>query len=527
MTFPVHTMTDPLSIVGTATGLALGTLGFMLQTIALLEQAGRDYRNYPGRLSDFKRQLWQCEAQLEDWKTRWDGFSDKAYKEFWGDSYEEIKNWCADTGKLCGEIGRELRGEGSKGNSGKAKAVVKRAWSVLTTKGFSKKAKARLKANGKVSTVANGQPTAGSKQITPIQKIAFALYKSGKLRQQLDDLSKAIDNLDKFSRIQFRRQQRSNSTNSPTKEELKRAKRLMEFVEGLTNFAGRVHEVQKGLDSVEKTRLWALELRLPDNKGNAFEWDKTDKIDIDFALHVKDQQSQWASRRIRVYHYRSSDLDVAFLTKAITEGLLDATLGSKGKANQSFGVLNPSTGQRSHSYRKLLQDGILRDKEVYKAWEGDRANLIFGFINWTILLWGTNWTTHPCCCGLRFEQISLNDRQHTLTAVKDDCHGDLGIKKKLLLLGMTLAELTMARSLQIDKTKVASANESNIQFIVNKGKGHKTISRDRVLQKIRKRSGSDRFTEAVAYCLDNESVANMEDFRASFIDHYIRNIFEP
>lgn len=501
----VHTMTDPLSIVGTATGLALGTLGFLLQTIALLEQAGRDYRNYPGRLSDFKRQLWQCEAQLEDWKTRWDGFSDKTYKEFWGDNYEEIKNWCADTGKICSEIGRELRGEGSKG---KAKAVVKRAWFVLTTKGFSKKAKARLKANGKVSTVANGQSTAGSKQIVPIQKIAFALYKSGKLKQQLDDLSKTIDTLDKFSRIQFRRQQCSNSTDSPTKEELKRAERLMKFVEGLTNFAGRVHEAQKGLDSVEKTRLWALELRLPDNKGNAFEWDTTDEIDIDFALHVKDQQSQWASRRIRIYHYRSSNLDVASLTKAIMEDLLDATLGSKGKAKQSFGVLNPSTGKRSHSYRKLLQDGILRDKEVYKAWEGDRAN--------------------PCCCGLRFEQMSLNDRQHTLTAVeKDNCHGDLGIKKKLLLLGMTLAELTVACSLQIDKTKVASANESNIQFIMNRGRGHETISRDRVLQKIRKRSGSDKFTEAVAYCLDNESVANMENFRASFIDHYIRNIFEP
>ena len=178
--------------------------------------------------------------------------------------------------------------------------------------------------------------------------------------------------------------------------------------------------------------------------------------------------------------------------------------------------------------RKLLQDGILRDKEVYKAWEGDRANLIFGFVNWTILLWETNWTTHPCCCGLRFEQMSLNNRQHTLTAVeKDNCHGDLGIKKKLLLLGMTLAELTVACSLQIDKTKVASANESNIQFIMNRGKGYETISRDRVLQKIRKRSGSDKFTEAVAYCLDNESVANMENFRASFIDHYIRNIFEP
>ena len=124
--------------------------------------------------------------------------------------------------------------------------------------------------------------------------------------------------------------------------------------------------------------------------------------------------------------------------------------------------------------------------------------------------------------------MSLNDRQHTLTAVeKDDCHGDLGIKKKLFLLGMTLAELTMACSLQIDKTKVASANESNIQFIMNRGKGRETISWDRVLQKIRKRSGSDRFTEAVTYCLDNELVANMDDFRALFVDHCIRNIFEP
>lgn len=451
--------------------------------------------------------MWQCEAQLEDWKTRWDGFSDKTYKAFWGDNYEEIKNWCADTGKLCGEIGRELRDEGSKGNSGKAKAVVKRAWSLLTMRGSSKNARARLKANGKASAVANGQPTAGSKQIAPTQKIAFALYKSGKLRQQLDDLNKAIDNLDKFSEIQFRRQQLSNSTDPPTREELRRAERLMKFVEGLTSFAGRVHEAQKGLDSEEKTRSWALELRLPDNKGDALKWDTMGEIDIDFALHVKDQQSQWASRRIRIYH-RHSDPDVASLTKAITEGLLDATPGSKGKAKQSFGVLDPSAGQRSHSYRKLLQDGILRDKGVYKAWEGDRAN--------------------PCCCGLRFEQMSLNDRQHTLTAVeKDDCHGDLGIKKKLLLLGMTLAELTMACSLQIDKTKGASANESNIQFIMNRGKGHETISRDRVLQKIRKRSGSDRFTEAVAYCLDNESVANMEDFRAPFIDHYVRNIFEP
>ena len=525
MTSPVHTMADPLSIVGTATGLAFSTLGFLLQTITLLEQTSRDYRNCPGRLSDFKRQLWQCEAQLEDWKTRWDGFSNKTYKAFWGDSYEEIKDWCADMGKLCDEIGRELRSEG---NSGKAKAVVRRAWSVLTMKGSSKNAKARLKANGKVSTVANGQPTAGLKQIAPTQKIAFALYKSGKLRQQLDDLNKAIDNLDKFSRIQFRRQQRSNSTDPPTRDELRRAERLMKFVEGLTNFAGRVHEAQKGLDSEEKTRLWALELRLPDNKGNAFQWDAMGEIGIDFTLHVKDQQSQWASRRIRIYHHRHSNPDVASLTKAITEGLFDATVDSKDKAKQSFGVLDPSTGQRSHSYRKLLQDGILRDKGVYKAWEVDRANLIFGFVNWTILLWETNWTTHPCCCGLRFEQMPLNDRQHTLTTVKkDDCHGDYGIKKKLLLLGMALAELTIACSLQIDKTKVASANESNIQFIMNRGKGDETISRDRVLQKIRKRSGSDRFTEAVAYCLDNESVANTEDFRAPFIDHYIRNIFEP
>ena len=96
-------------------------------------------------------------------------------------------------------------------------------WSMLTMKGSSKKAKTRLRANGKVSTVANGQPTTALKQIAPTKKIAFALYKSGKLRQQLDDLNKAIDNLDKFSQIQFRRQQRSNSTDPPTREELGRA----------------------------------------------------------------------------------------------------------------------------------------------------------------------------------------------------------------------------------------------------------------------------------------------------------------
>ena len=79
----------------------------------------------------------------------------------------------------------------------------------------------------------------------------------------------------------------------------------MGFVEGLTNFTGRVHEAQKGLDSEEKTRLWALELRLPDNKGNAFQWDTMGEVDIDFRLHVKDQQSQWALRRIQIYHRHS------------------------------------------------------------------------------------------------------------------------------------------------------------------------------------------------------------------------------
>lgn len=519
---------DPLSIIGTTTGLAFGTLGFLLQTITALEQAGRDYRNYPGRLGDFKRQLWQCEAQLEDWKTRWDGFSNKTYKAFWGDNYEEIRDWCTDMGKLCDEIRRELRGQGDKRKSGKAKAMMKRAWFVLTMNDPSKNTKARLKANGKVSSVPNGQPITSSERIVPTQKIAFALYKSGRLRQQLDDLSKAIDNLDKFSRMQFRRQQRSNKIDPPTREELRRVERLMTFVDYLTNSAGRVHEVRKCLDLEQKTRLWALELRLPDNEGDAFEWDNMGKINIDFTLHVKDQQSQWTSRRIRTYHLPPSSPDVTLLSKAITEGRFDVKLGSEGKAKQSFGILDPSTGRRSHSYRKLLKDGILRDKEVYKAWESDRANLIFGIVNWTILLWQTNWTTYPCCCSLRFEQVPIIGRQHTLTAVeKDDCHGDLGVQKKLLLLGMTLAELTIACSLQIDETKVGAASESNLQFIMNRGEGEEMISRDRVLQKIRKRSGSNRFTEAIAFCLDNESVANMEDFQAPFIDHYIRHIFEP
>ncbi|MCJ1229997.1 hypothetical protein MMC12_006668 [Toensbergia leucococca] len=97
------------------------------------------------------------------------------------------------------------------------------------------------------------------------------------------------------------------------------------------------------------------------------------------------------------------------------------------------------------------------------------------------------------------------------------CHSTELEKEKLLLLGVTLAELTLASPIGV------RIEDHDAKFLVE---GNWIALRE-LLTILRRKAGRDTIAKAVQYCLDPDSTSSKDQFRPEHMEEYCEKILLP
>jgi hypothetical protein len=201
---------------------------------------------------------------------------------------------------------------------------------------------------------------------------------------------------------------------------IREAIRLRTFVNNLTEFADALY---KACRKTHAAATWSLELRYPEAHRTVKDWDHTELVDIDFTflLGRRLPPSPPPEKRFRV----SNGMGVSQMP-AVTENSKLMILGQPPVTTVVSEQSPPS--RKIALLRHLFRDGFFDADAIYTEWEGDRARLALGFVNWTLLLRNTKRTNDLCCCWLKFVKPVTGGAHcvHTLiTERHDHCSGDL------------------------------------------------------------------------------------------------------
>jgi hypothetical protein len=293
------------------------------------------------------------------------------------------------------------------------------------------------------------------------------------------------------------------------------------------------------------TSAWSLELCHPDIGGSAKVWEGDQGIDwiqvwLSFTLA---NDPQGARHRIALHYvlaeYPEPPSWETPLVHPIPDGLNPRWYGN--------GVLRRQTESFTHLFRRRL----FEDDTVKVVWALEQAYLVLALVNWSALLWTSDWSTDWCCSGLRFMQSEFDAAsvgrkssflpsfsrcvrhvEHADTSHQQQPHqhqqGDLTDclhrEQKLWNLGLALAEVLCAKSFR-------GSHLSNTMYEEFTTEGWKPISQDRLLEMVdecTKGSGTDPIKQAVNHCLISTArPGNTADGMAGFYKTYIDKVFTP
>jgi hypothetical protein len=83
----------------------------------------------------------------------------------------------------------------------------------------------------------------------------------------------------------------------------------------------------------------------------------------------------------------------------------------------------------------------LQDEKAFKASALDRLTLAVGVVNWTLLLWPTDWTSELCCCQIHLQELPKGERKFTLSVENHVCVAANRQSRKTVSLGVMLSEI--------------------------------------------------------------------------------------
>ena len=169
----------------------------------------------------------------------------------------------------------------------------------------------------------------------------------------------------------------------------------------------------------------------------------------------------------------------------------------------------------------MLADGVFAGPDR-KSFDVERANLAYGLGHWTTLLWNTPWLSKLCSCGIRCTRLPDSGVRYAYKWPNRDhwqptCHSTELEKEKLLLLGVTLAELTLASPIGV------RIEDHDAKFLVE---GNWIALRE-LLTILRRKAGRDTIAKAVQYCLDPDSTSSKDQFRPEHMEEYCEKILLP
>jgi hypothetical protein len=479
-------MVDPvLPAIGVGIGGA-NLLANSFATVAKLNSVRHSALEFKRRVAVIRRRVESCEAKHLDWTKKWkyedDGrYPEGIYRELWGTEYENIR-WIW---KMAKEDLQRLNQHIRSVLNEKRENPIWRDHLAVHRKGL-------------------------------LRNIAFALASEASLEDEVCRLETTLKRLDEASERQLRIIANSLDDVAVAPDTMMRLGNLRLFGEQL---GPRLRELPS-------TSAWSLELCHPDIGGNAGEWNTLSYLQI-WLSYVFDNGPR---RRIKLrYSLVDGPNPTAWAIHVADDidNTPQATVTYNPKASKNY----PIAGQ-TEPFSSLFMKRVFGSRIAAAAWEADKAYLVLSLVNWSLLLWTSDWTADWCCSGLRFVQAEASPdvagkkelflpsfggcmRQHRAQDT-GDIHGCSHANRRLASLGLVLAETICATPFQ------ARCSGYRIWNVAKSG--WDDITEAKLLDKVEEKAQCKRVRKAVQHCLIADwSWSSM----AAIYKGYTETIFDP
>jgi hypothetical protein len=211
-------------------------------------------------------------------------------------------------------------------------------------------------------------------------------------------------------------------------------------------------------------RTWTLELRIPDITANSGDINSFGPVNIDFSLADDFNNPPVDLKRVRIlYPLRNrttrqlaQDTEISTIIETLYGELSGQDWNDCN--NDGFSSLE-SAKRRSAPLRRIFEWNTLHDEKTLKASEFDRLTLAVGIVNWTLLLWLTEWTSELCCCQIRLQELPKGERKFTLSPENHVCLATNRQRRKIIFLAVMLAEILVGTPM---RALPPSQNEQNV-----------------------------------------------------------------
>ena len=503
-----QTMFEPLSALAVL-GFTTGTLGFIVSTISKLDEKTQEIRECESRLQSFSWQLDAACMQLKVWHSIWIGseaFPRETYVHFWGtEGLEDIESRVTGIIGLLDQIWDLLCYPHNNAPNIRSPRSIIGDWHQLIYQTAEQILSRRDIDHRKASLV---------------RKIGFTLFHNAEFLEKISRLENYIEGLVRLSQWHFRLEQHGDPNEQVTSAELNRISDMKSFVDRISKFANLIYMYK--VQSEPHRSEWAIELAPPEPGCTLDFWSEVDidTMNIDFLVTDEAPDLQPNAIRLRLYakdHGAHRDLSKP-ITERIGEILLDHQKLERECECDRFFSLRERPCRRSRPLRRMLAEKAFSGSHR-KAFEAERADLVYGLGHWMVLLSNTPWSFGLCACNIHCICLADAGIRHAFFPLIEAprtprCDHRNWLEDKLKLLGVMLAEVALAFPIQV---------QTREEFLVDE----EIASRQRLLGMLRDKFGRNTITKAVGYCLDPSFVHIRGSLRPDYFDQYCQNIVLP
>lgn len=522
---------EPLTTIS----FTLGCVSFLLSSLPNLDQRRRQILECRDFLLKFEGQLVNLESTYQGWCTVWGGLTQDQYIQAWGtqSSINRVKIWTADIDDRFRRIEEEIRGN----QRDQFRRVLDRI-----RQSFPRGQEADMPNEGDVEwwirmTDRIRRQTSQS-AVVPDEnvrntgigyRIAFSFYKNDVLKTNMDILAKTVADLDIFTTREYWKLRWTYTKPTPTQSELDRALRLQRLLNEFTDFGRNLYQAQlhknRNVDDRSR-RLWTLELRTPDLTGNSADIDSFGRVNIDFCLADDFNNPPVDLKRVRIFYPLTTRTTLELTQNMEISTMVETLYGELSgrdwiNCNRDGFSSLVSPKRCSAPLRRLFEWNTLQDEKVFKASVLDRLTLAVGVVNWTLLLWLTEWTSELCCCQIHLQELPKGEKRFTLSVENHACEGTNRQRRKIVSLGVMLAEILVGTPMRAHPSPQNEQNVISVQqnrqqpWLVERWKHSplavggfwETIQINEVLQDVKSKvdevGGSQSVVAAVGFCLSN------------------------
>ena len=501
-------MVEPVSMAIGIIGFSLGVVGFVVTTVSKIEEKTREYQEYTARVSAHYLTLIVCQTDLDLWCTIWGGRQDAFYEHLWGQAgYIEVKTRQSEILRLAQEIENTLD---------LSDPALKAEREELFASGLDLlEWKSTLRAlNPNIGPRANSSVS---------RRLGFLLYRNNILQERIARLKEMTAQLSSRTQRLLRLRRYPYVDKAPERGEIDNIIRLKKFVDGVSEHG---NELYKATQEESKALRWALALRIPDKDGDPELWAQVSDITAQFSVRFRTSDDQTAPCVVSIRHFIDEPVTESDLEAEVVKVVLaDLTTGSRRSNTPAAFSYDSLPNARTRPLKNYFLQPTLAARSSSSFYHHKKLRIALGLANWIILYWNTKWTERLCSCKIRIlkyddkgDQPILDPRARHVAACQRYDQDECRVGEKLLLLGVTLAEIALLAPINIDGREPEA---NNLKFILR----NEQISLARLQVEIRDIVGFKGLLRAIQFCF--ETWSQLTQFGPELIKLFTEEVLAP